>query len=382
MLSLTLGLLTIEFLDELVFGAREASWPLIRDDLQLSYTQIGVLLSLPTIIGNITELLIGILGDVWKRRALILGGGVAYALALLLTSFGHSFTLLLIAFVLINPASGAFVGLSQATLMDADPARREQNMARWTLAGSVGLLSGPIALSAAVALGIGWRGTFFVLALLTVILLRAVWRMPFVTAPSGAEQEDRLELKDGARDALRALKSGKIVRWSTLLVFSDLMLDVLNGYLALYFVDKVGVSNAQAGLAVVVWAGVGLAGDFLLIKLLERVRGLRYLWHSALIVSLLFPAFLLVQGYAIKLVILGLLGFSNAGWYSILKAQLFASLPGRSGTVMAIDSLFGLVGGLTPLALGLVADSYGLGATMWFLLAGPIALLIGIAKER
>jgi hypothetical protein len=38
-------LLAIELLDELVFGAREAAWPLIRDQLSLSYTQIGLLLS-------------------------------------------------------------------------------------------------------------------------------------------------------------------------------------------------------------------------------------------------------------------------------------------------------------------------------------------------
>ena len=37
-------LLVIEFLDEFVFGAREAAWPLIRDDLGLTYAQIGLLL--------------------------------------------------------------------------------------------------------------------------------------------------------------------------------------------------------------------------------------------------------------------------------------------------------------------------------------------------
>ena len=36
--------LVIEFLDEFIFGAREAAWPLIRDDLGLTYAQIGLLL--------------------------------------------------------------------------------------------------------------------------------------------------------------------------------------------------------------------------------------------------------------------------------------------------------------------------------------------------
>ena len=43
-----IALLAIELLDEFVFGAREAAWPAIRDELDLSYVQIGLLLSVPT----------------------------------------------------------------------------------------------------------------------------------------------------------------------------------------------------------------------------------------------------------------------------------------------------------------------------------------------
>ena len=41
-------LLAVEFLDELIFGVREAAWPLIRTELGLNYVQIGLLLGLPT----------------------------------------------------------------------------------------------------------------------------------------------------------------------------------------------------------------------------------------------------------------------------------------------------------------------------------------------
>ena len=40
------------------------------------------------------------------------------------------FLYLLVAFILFYPASGAFVNLSQATLMDSETDRHEQNMAR------------------------------------------------------------------------------------------------------------------------------------------------------------------------------------------------------------------------------------------------------------
>ena len=44
--------LLIEFIDELVFGVGEAAWPLICDDLGLSYFQIGLALSLPGLLAN------------------------------------------------------------------------------------------------------------------------------------------------------------------------------------------------------------------------------------------------------------------------------------------------------------------------------------------
>ncbi|HEX7955577.1 MAG TPA: MFS transporter, partial [Pyrinomonadaceae bacterium] len=114
-----LTLLAVEFLDELVFGVREAAWPLIRDDLRLSYTQVGLVLSVPPIFGNLVEPAFGILGDVWHRRALVLAGGVVFGAGTLLVGLSPSFSLLLAASVISNPAAGAFVGLSQATLMDA-----------------------------------------------------------------------------------------------------------------------------------------------------------------------------------------------------------------------------------------------------------------------
>src|SRR5450432_2934698 len=82
-------LLAIEFLDEFVFGAREAAWPLIRSDLQLSYVQIGLLMSLPTLLADVIEPMLGILGDVWKRRIIIVGGGMLFTLALALTAISR-----------------------------------------------------------------------------------------------------------------------------------------------------------------------------------------------------------------------------------------------------------------------------------------------------
>lgn len=373
-------LLAIELLDELVFGAEEAAWPLIRNDLHLTYWQIGLLLGLPNFIANFIEPIIGILGDVWKRRVLIVGGGLLFTLALLLTGLAPSFPVLLLAFVLFAPSSGAFVNLAQASLMDSDPGRHEHLMARWTLAGSLGVVIGPLALGGAVLVGLGWRGLFLAFTLFSLALTVWAWRYKFSNGQKA--DEEPLGFRDGLRKAAQALRRGVVWRWLILLMFSDFMLDVLLGYLALYMVDVVGVSPALAGVAVAAWSIVGLIGDALLIPLLERVRGLTYLRFSAAVMLGLYAAFLLLPNFWAKLAALACMGLFNSGWYAILKGQLYSTLPGQSGTVMAVGSVFGLAEALVPTLLGVMAERVGLGPTMWVLLLGPMALLVGLPRHK
>jgi FSR family fosmidomycin resistance protein-like MFS transporter len=372
----------IEFLDELIFGVTDAAWPFIQTELNLNYTQVGILLTVPGIFSTMVEPFLGILGDVWKRRLLILGGGVCFVLALLLTSMSGCFILLLISFMLFYPASGAFVSLSQATLMDFDPLRNDHNMARWTFAGSLGVVLGPPLLVGLSAFGFGWRGVFLALTFLAGIVLILAWKKIPRDSSHLAKFPSFPGLAAGFRSALIAIRRPGILRWVVLLEFSNLMLDVLLGFLALYFHNVVGLTEIQAAGAVFIWLVVGLLGDFLLIPLLEKVDGLQYLRWSVVLELFLFPAFLLVPQPWLKLVLVGLLGFFNSGWYAILKGRLYSALPGRSGTVMALENITGLAGRLFPLGIGLLADTFGLQVAIWVLLAGPVALLLGLPPRN
>lgn len=362
---------------------REAAWPLIRADLDLSYAQVGVLLGAPRVVSGLIEPLLGILGDTRRRRALILGGGITFALSLAVTGLGRTYGALLFSFILFHPASGAFVSLSQASLMDSAPEDRERNMARWTFAGSLGVVAGPIALGLATAVSLGWRSLYLVAASLAVLLVVAARASDSLRGPSGEGQNGAPTAYSGLAGAVRVLKRGEVLRWLALLQFSDLMLDVLLGFLALYLVDVGHVSSAQAAVAVAAWSGAGLVGDYLIIHLLRIVDSLTYLRISAAAELVLFAGFLLVPSFVLRGVLLALLGLMNAGWYSILKARLYGAMPGQSGTAMAVSNLAGLVGAAVTLGLGWVAQRAGLGATMWVLTAGPLALLVGLpAGER
>lgn len=373
--------LLIEFLDELVFGVGETAWPLIRDDLNLSYTQIGLLLSLPGIIASFIEPFIGILGDVWRRRLLILGGGILFTASLFMTSTSYSFIFLLFSFILFFPSSGAYVSLSQANLMDSDESRHEQNMARWTFAGSLGVVTGPFLLGLFVYLGLGWRGTYALLASLSALSLIVAFRY-LPADKKNTPFPSFNEVFDGFKSAFQALKRKEVWRWLLLLEFADLMLDVLFSFLALYFVDVVNVNETQAGIAVTIWLVMGLITDFLFIPYVDKLTDTaQFLRRTAMLNLITFIGFMLIPGFIPKIILVILVNLSNTGWYSILQGRLYSSLPGQSASIMAIGAVTTPLAKALPLLIGILADRAGLDIAMWVLLLAPIALLIGLPKN-
>ena len=381
--------LLIEFFDELSYTVDGAALPVIRAELGLSYAQIGLLFGLPTIVSTLVEPVLMLLGDTRMRKRLVVGGGLAVTLALLLVGSAGSFPALLLAFALAYPASGAFVTLSQATLMDLNPGREGQLMARWTLAGSLGTLAGPLLVAAGFALGLGWRWAFFALAGLglALTLLASLQRFPDRVSAHPA-QVGGLQASAAGQESLRtlaatawaALRSPQLLRWIVLLQMSDLLLDILVGYAPLYFTDVIGASPAQASLLLTVLMVSSLASDALLIPVLERVPGRAVVRASAAVTIVLYAALLLAPWPLVKIVLMVLVRFSTLGWYSVLQGEAYAALPGKSGTVMAVSSVVGLLGGVMAWSVGWVASVAGLPAAMWLLLAGPLSLALFVPR--
>jgi MFS transporter, FSR family, fosmidomycin resistance protein len=399
--SVLVAALAVEFVDELADGTKGAAFPLIRHDLALSYGQIGLLASVPLLLGSLLELPLGVLaGHGRRQRIAVLAGGVVFIASLAAAAAAHSYAALLVAFVAFFPAAGAFVSLTQSGLMDADPARQERHMARWNLAGSAGAVAGPFLLIAVLATGGSWRTAYLVLAGCAVLawlgVIRSGPRPPAPPAAGSAGETERTggtdrtrgtersgdtERAGAARRVRAALQQHGVVRWLVLLQVSDLLLDVLTGFLAIYLVDVVHATPAEAALGVGVRLVAGLAGDITLVRVLERTTGLRVLTASAAAAAVLYPAFLLVPGLWPKLAVLAGLSIATAPWYPVLQAGLYGSLPGQSGVAVTLTSAAGLAGGAGPLAVGFLAERLGLAWALAGLALAPVCLLIGLRRR-
>ena len=336
---------------------------------------------MPLLVGGVLELPLGLLaGEGRRRRLAVLGGGILFILSLAAVAGARSFAVLLCAFIAFYPASGAFVSLTQATLMDAWPDRQAQVMARWDLAGSTGAVAGPLLLAAVLAAGGGWRDAYLVLAALAAV----TWLGTCLRDPPGAPAPADEESPAGpwARELAAALRNWSAVRWLVLMQVADLLVDVLTGFLALYLVDVVHLRSAVAALVIAVRLGSALAGDAALIFVLDRVADLTVLRLSAAAAALLYPAFLLAPPVPAKLALLAALSAATAPWYPLLQARLYGSLPGRSSIAVTLSSAAGMAGGLGPLAVGIAAERFGLSRALAVLTVVPVVILAGALVRR
>jgi len=388
--------LAVEFADELVDGTKSAAMPLIKHDLALTYLQVGLLVAVPLVLGSLIELPVGVLsGSGRRRRRFVLIGGLVFIGAVLGAGLAGSFPVLLAALVVFFPASGAFVSLTQSALMDADPARRAPLMARWTLAGAVGSVAGPLLVAAVLAAGGSWRLAFTLVALAGAVSWLAIAAtgaggsagQAADASPDDACADDACPGDDsagwpGLTAAIRISARAGAFRWLLLLQAADLLLDVFTAFLALYLVSAVHASPSAAALGVAIRLGAGLAGYAVLMPMLDRIDSRRLLRASVLATGLLGPAFLLVPGITAKLVLLAALSIATAPWYPVLMAELYASLPGRSGLAVSLSSAAGLAGAAGPLAVGLLAQHLGLSWAMAVLCVVPLVMLAAPAGAR
>jgi FSR family fosmidomycin resistance protein-like MFS transporter len=251
-------------------------------------------------------------------------------------------------------------------------------------------VAGPLLLTTVLASGGSWRAGYLVLAGISALiwlgaLLRGRPQPDGRADAADAEDADEADEADEAEqrpwtarfaEIGTALRDWGTLRWLLLIEVADLLVDVFTGFLALYLVDVAHLTPAVAALAIAVRLGAALAGDAALIVILERVSDLTVLRVSAAAAALLYPAFLLVPGVVPKLAVLAVLSAATAPWYPVLQARLYGSLPGRSSVAVTLSSAAGLAGGLGPLAVGLVAQSFGLSWALAGLVLVPMAVLL------
>jgi len=379
---LRLTLINMGLLDELISGFTFIGLPLLRDQLGLSYEQIGLIFSVAGCSSMLLDPLLFLLSDRSSKRWWILGGQLGLACAFILAGSAHAFIPLLAAFALMGPAGAAAVALSQAALIDSTPGDSARTMTRWTLLSSIGDFLSPFAVTTIVASGLGWSGMCWIAAGCWLVTAVLVWSQPFPHAAHfhGRESDDPpVSVLAGLRQVLR---DGVLLRWAVLSVLTTMLDEVFLAYVVLYLRDALHASAPIIGVIVAIQMAAAFIGLFIMERLLGRIAPPRLLTIASSLTLVGVLGFLFVRTLWFAPIALFVLSLGNAGLYPLVESEAYNRLPGRSGTIRAI------IGGLgqpfeivLPGIVGLIAGRFGLLASLGFLGIAPVLFLL-LAPRR
>jgi predicted MFS family arabinose efflux permease len=368
-------------LDELIIGFAVVGLPLVRDQLGLSYEQVGLLFSVGALSSLILEPILNLLSGRGSKRWWIVSGSLVLALAFALAGSTYNFIVLLIAFALLYPATGAAVGLSEAALIDSTPKDGTRTMTRWTLMSSIGDILSPLVVAAFVALGLGWSALCWFGATVWLAAGLIVWPQRFprlACLPDNNDTPSDVSMLAGLRKALR---DPLLLRWAVLSLLPTMLDEVFIGFAALYLRDVLHASQIEISIILIVHMFGGFLGLLIVDRLVGRMTPQRLLVWLALLSLIGVIALLSIHSILSATLALFIIGLGAAGLYPLAQAEAYARQPGRSGTVRAVTGLGMPFEVALPGIVGLIAGRLGVLAAVALLGSAPLLILLIVPRR-
>lgn len=357
------------FLNHVYVGALSPFLPLIQTELLLTYTEVGIITSAVVIAMTISHFAVGYLGDRGTRwrDGFISVSILLSALFMILVSYSSTFLILAVfQFFLGVGASGYHPSVFPA-LAERFPQR---DLAKATgfqaMGGLVGMAVIPfLGVTLLVALG-GWRPSLVALGIMGfLIFIPYIFLMRYSSSGNKHGFIDREEECEGADGWTKSYWLGLILMGLRGMSFRTTSL-----LMPLYLVETYPVDLIWAGYLTTIMLTAGLVGEMLASWLSDKLnRRVPFLVVST---GLATPALLLLnyslsEGALIATLIV--VGFFFYLGVPANTAYLTEVSP-RANRGLAFGLLFSIgaiPGAISPIIFGFIGDSYGLPASILFL---------------
>lgn len=371
-------LFCLPLIDELVSSIPVLTLPLAREELHISYAQVGLIFTIADLTGLLVNPVLNATSDHWSKPRLVMGGMLGLALGFALAGSSTTFAWLLLAFVVMGATNGAVVGLGGAILIDQAPAAAQATTTRWVLLATIGDLLGPLLVAGTVALQGSWRLLMGGGALiwLAVALLLSAQRFTTLQTKTTIDEEEQPLWRAISNNLRTGLRTPHLMRWLLLATLPSLMDEMFLGFAGLFLTDKLGVTPQIVSLALIAPTIGGLLGLAWLARWGKRLAPRHILSIVALLTFTGLLGFITAIHAWIALLALFIMGVGVAPWFPLAQAQAYTALPGRSGTVGALQALFAPIEIGAPLLIGLVAERWGIQAGVGMFLVAPLLLLL------
>jgi predicted MFS family arabinose efflux permease len=350
--------------------------PYVQPELELSYTQVGLLGSALSFTWAIAAIFVGWLSDkLARRKIIIVVSTLAFSACSVVSGFAATFLMLLGARLVMGLSEGGVMPISHAMVAsEVSPKWRALAMGVTQNVGSslLGSTVAPLVL-VPVALGWGWRNAFFLAAVpglisaLLIVLL--VIERPIPKAPPRLPQE-RLPL-------IQTLTNRNVIACAVMSVLLVSYLVITWSFMPLVLVQYRGIDDQTAAGLMAVLGISSFIAAFIVTAVSDFVGRKPVMVIMPLIGVSLPLAALYYDGSAWMLGAIFFVGWMFNGIFPMFMATVPSESvsPGQAATAMGIVMGIGeILGGVFgPSLAGRLSDIYGLGAPLWILAGLAVA---------
>jgi MFS transporter, FSR family, fosmidomycin resistance protein len=352
--------------------------PMIRNDLGLTYTEVGFVMMAFSLTGGLSQLPAGFVADRWGMRIMVLLGVTGVALAGFFIGFTNSLTWLITFVIISSLLGGGYHPASAAAISSSVKEEyRGRTLGLHLVGGTSAFWIFPL-IATPIAAKWGWQMPYFVvsipLMILGIVLFFVIGKKVKAEVKRKKEQHETTE----STIKVESIRWGQIIPFIIMTVFTGTIVQSVTAYLSLYATDVLGISPEAAGMITAISPAVGIIAAPLGGYLGDRFGGIR----TILAVSFLSVPLVYLLGVApnviVLVIILIAMGFIMNTRMPVSESYLTSNAPeNRRATIMGIYyfSGTGVAAPLTP-TVGNLIDRIGFPKT--FALASAATALITV----
>ena len=352
--------------------------PVIGLQLGLSYTEIGVIMSVQHLAGAIANIPGGMFVDNYGRKGYLMAVSLLWVgLPYALMSFSQSFWWLLVCVAMVGIGNNLWHPAAIPALAQRFPENKGRVLSFHGMGGNLGEAFGPLLVGAMLAV-FSWQTVVWInvvpgmlMALAILVGLGAFAVGGGSVNAKGAKRSTReylLEFK-------QLLKNRDVVLIAISSGFRSMTQNGLLIFLPVYLAYELKYTPAAIGVMMMVLQVAGFAAGPVGGELSDRLGRKRVVMSSMLMTAVVILAMVFAGSTQWFVFSVALLGFFLYATRPVMHAWAMeaapASMGGATVGLQFATSHFGSA--ISPLAFGLIADHYSVFAGFYFLVATIVA---------
>ncbi len=371
-----MGAITISHLAQHLFAGSSILYNSIMEDINLGYTQVGLMVGVANILGGFLQIVFSIVSRWVPRRLLLTGSNFSLSLGCVLTGVAGRFEEVIAGKASAGIGQAGIHPLSSSIISGKFEKKRVgSSLSIFYGLGYVGNIISPVLLSG-LALTVGWRYAFYSLALIFfatgLVVFTSLRGEP--AADKAVSTGSRGRLLNDVKAAFR-VKGAIPILVAQAFISGGTGMGVMTTWVPVFLRDAskgLGLTIGLAGMITSLATIGGVLGTLGLGRAGDRFGYIRVASVSLVVTTATIFLLTMYQGYSIILIPhLFILSMTTFSMSSLLQAQLANnSTRAERDVLLGFFFTFGFgVSSLWSTLLGSLIDSYSFNA-IWLTMVG------------